>query len=226
MNYIISSIVLLSIIMIIIYILSIDNNMDKLKNKIKEVFSVVKSKKINYLNENDNKNLLSFIKQNFNSDDNIIIPSKIFYEKTDNGFEMNNINIICYKYNNNKFDEVPYKINILFVPFEKDNYISNQTLFGLHGNYKLSILEDNNKILVADNNKKTVQFSEKNEIINDTFINSPPSNSKETTETYTDVLDMIPDIIRLSETEENIDIDDINNIDTTDTEQLISHNFK
>jgi hypothetical protein len=212
--------------MIIIYILSIDNNMDKLKNKIKEVFSVVKSKKINYLNENDNKNLLSFIKQNFNSDDNIIIPSKIFYEKTDNGFEMNNINIICYKYNNNKFDEVPYKINILFVPFEKDNYISNQTLFGLHGNYKLSILEDNNKILVADNNKKTVQFSEKNEIINDTFINSPPSNSKETTETYTDVLDMIPDIIRLSETEENIDIDDINNIDTTDTEQLISHNFK
>ena len=200
--------------------------MDKLKNKIKEVFSVVKSKKINYLNENDNKNLLSFIKQNFNSDDNIIIPSKIFYEKTDNGFEMNNINIICYKYNNNKFDEVPYKINILFVPFEKDNYISNQTLFGLHGNYKLSILEDNNKILVADNNKKTVQFSEKNEIINDTFINSPPSNSKETTETYTDVLDMIPDIIRLSETEENIDIDDINNIDTTDTEQLISHNFK
>jgi hypothetical protein len=226
MNYIISSIVLLSIIMIIIYILSIDNNMDKFKNKIKELFSVVKSKKINYLNENDNKNLLLFIKQNFNSDDNIIIPSKIFYEKTDNGFEMNNINIICYKYNNNKFDEVPYKINILFVPFEKDNYISNQTLFGLHGNYKLSILEDNKKKLVADNNKKTVQFSEKKEIINDTFIKQPPSNSKETTETYTDVLDMIPDIIRLSETEENIDIDDINNIDTTDTEQLISHNFK
>jgi hypothetical protein len=200
--------------------------MDKFKNKIKELFSVVKSKKINYLNENDNKNLLLFIKQNFNSDDNIIIPSKIFYEKTDNGFEMNNINIICYKYNNNKFDEVPYKINILFVPFEKDNYISNQTLFGLHGNYKLSILEDNKKKLVADNNKKTVQFSEKKEIINDTFIKQPPSNSKETTETYTDVLDMIPDIIRLSETEENIDIDDINNIDTTDTEQLISHNFK
>ena len=201
--------------------------MDKLKNKIKEVFSVVKSKKINYLNENDNKNLLLFIKQNFNSDDNIIIPSKIFYEKTDNGFEMNNINIICYKYNNNKFDEVPYKINILFVPFEKDNYISNQTLFGLHGNYKLSILEDNKKILVEDNNKKTVKFSEKNEIINDTFIISPPSNSKETTETYTDVLDMIPDIIRLSETEENIDdINEIDAIDTTDTEQLISHNFK
>jgi hypothetical protein len=215
MNYIISSIVLLSIIMIIIYILSIDNNMDKLKNKVKEVFSVVKSKKINYLNENDNKNLLSFIKQNFNSDDNIIIPSKIFYEKTDNGFEMNNINIICYKYNNNKFDEVPYKINILFVPFEKDNYISNQTLFGLHGNYKLSIIEETKK--------KSVQFNEQKEIINETFISSPPT-AKETTETYTDVLDMIPDIIRLSETEENID--DIDDIITTDTEQLISHNLK
>ncbi len=202
MNYIISSIVLLSIIMIIIYILSIDNNMDKLKNKIKEIFSVVKSKKINYLNENDNKNLLLFIKQHFNSDDNIIIPSKIFYEKTDIGFEMNNINIICYKYNNNKFDEVPYKINILFVPFEKDNYISNQTLFGLHGNYKL---------LIIDNKKKSVQFNEKEEIINNT-------------ETYTDVLDMIPDIIHLSETEENID--EIYNDDTTDTEQLISHNLK
>jgi len=217
MNYIISSIVLLSIIMIIIYILSIDNNMHKLKNKINELFSVVKSKKVNYLNEKDNKNLLEFIKQNFNSDDNIIIPSKIFYDKTDNGFEMNNINIICYKYNNNKFDEIPYKINILFVPFEKDNYISNQTLFNLHGNYKLEIVEDNKK--KVEEKRKSVQFSEKKEIINETFISA---DHRETiaTETYTDVLDMIPDIIRLSETEENIDND------TTDTIELISHNLK
>jgi len=216
MNYIISSIVLLSIIMIIVYILSIDNNMHKLKNKINEFFSVVKSKKVNYLNDKDNKNLLEFIKQNFKSDDNIIIPSKIFYEKTDNGFEMNNINIICYKYNNNnKFDEIPYKINILFVPFEKDNYISNQTLFNLHGNYKLEVLDDNKK--------KTVQFSDKKEIINETFI--PAKQTAEisaVSETFTDVLDMIPDIIRLSETEENID--DMN--DTTDTIELISHNLK
>ncbi len=215
MNYIISSIVLLSIIMIIVYILSIDNNMHKLKNKINEFFSVVKSKKVNYLNDKDNKNLLEFIKQNFKSDDNIIIPSKIFYEKTDNGFEMNNINIICYKYNNNKFEEIPYKINILFVPFEKDNYVSNQTLFNLHGNYKLEILDDNKK--------KTVQFSDKKEIINETFIPAKQTvDISAVSDTYTDVLDMIPDIIRLSETEENID--DMN--DTTDTIELISHNLK
>ena len=219
MNYIISSIVLLSIIMIIIYILSIDNNMHKLKNKMNELFSVVKSKKVNYLNDKDNKNLLEFIKQNFNSDDNIIIPSKIFYDKTDNGFEMNNINIICYKYNNKKFDEIPYKINILFVPFEKDNYISNQTLFNLHGNYKLEIVEENKK--KVEEKRKSVQFSEKKEIINETFISADHREThRENTETYTDVLDMIPDIIRLSETEENIDDD------TTDTIELISHNLK
>lgn len=204
MNFIISSIVLLSILIIIIYILSIDNNMDKIKNKGKEIFTVVKSKKINYLNEKDNKNLLLFIKQHFNSNDNIIIPSKIFYEKTPHGFEMNNINIICYKYNNNKFDEIPYKVNILFVPFEKDNYISNQTLFGLYGNYTLNII---------DNKKKSVQFSDKPDSVK-TFM-EPIDN---------DILDMIPDNIQLSETEDIISNKFDN--DTTDTDELISHNLK
>jgi hypothetical protein len=187
--------------------------MDKFKNKFREVFKVVKSKKLNYLSDNDNKNLLQFIKQNLKSDDNIIIPSKIFYEKTEAGYEMNNINIICYKYNNNKFEEVPYKINILFVPFEKDNYISNQTLFGLHGNYKLSII-DSKPV-------KTVSFNE-----NETFIKNSEPNEKHNQETLTDVLDMIPNIIHLSESEENIDNLNIDDINTTDTEQLISHNFK
>ncbi len=204
MNFIISSIVLLSIIMIIIYILSIDNNMDKVKNKGTEIFSVVKSKKINYLNEKDNKNLLLFIKQHFNSNDNIIIPSKIYYQKTTSGFEMNDVNIICYKYNNNKFDEIPYKINILFVPFEKDNYVSNQTLFGLYGNYTLNII---------DNKKKSVQFSNKPDSIK-TFGESLD----------TDILEMIPDNIQISETEDIISNKFDN--DTTDTEELISHNLK
>jgi hypothetical protein len=213
MNYIISSIVLLSVIMIIIYILSIDNNADKLKNKLTELFTVVKSKKINYLNDKDNKNLLSYIKQHFKSDENIIIPTKVFYEKTERGIEMNNINIICYKYNNNNFEEIPYNINILFVPFEKDNYVSNQTLFGIHGHYMISIL--NNKEVKIDkpveNKPKTVQFN-----TNNTFI--PNNYENDNQETYTDVLDMIPDIIHLSE--------DNSEIDTTDTEQLISHSFK
>ena len=234
MNYIISSIVLLAVIMIIIYILSIDNNTDKLKNKFKEIFSVVKSKKINYLNEKDNRNLLLYIKQHFkynninNIDniDNITIPSKIFYNKTDRGYEMNDINIICYKYLNNDFYEDMKKLNILFVPFEKENYVSNQILFNIHGHYKLTI---NNNIskqtstpdIKTPNNKpveitlpqtKSVQFN-----TNNTFIPQVNQNN-DNQETYTDILDMIPDIIHLSE--------DNSPLDTTDTEELISHNFK
>ncbi len=224
MNYIISSIVLLSVIMIIIYILSIDNNADKFKNKIKEIFSVVKSKKINYLNDKDHKNLLNYIKQHFNSEDNVTIPLKVYYNKNERGYEMNDVNIICYKYNNNSFIEKQYKINILFVPFEKENYVSNQTLFNLHGNYILSIKtpdtiiekpEIPNKVESYENKTKSVQFNS-----NDTFI--PQTDFKENehnkVDTYTDILDMIPDIIHLSE--------DNSPLDTTDTEKLISHNFK
>ena len=62
MNYVISSIILLFVVIIIIYILSIDNNIHKFKNKLKELLTVFKSKKVNYLNEKDNSNLLSYIK--------------------------------------------------------------------------------------------------------------------------------------------------------------------
>ncbi len=211
MNYIISSVILLVVLMIIIYILSIDNNLDKLKNKLKELFIVAKSNKSNYLNEKDNANLLNYIKNHFNSNDNVTIPSKIYYNKTKRGYEMNDINIICYKYNNNSFIEIPYKINILFVPFEKDNYISNQTLFNYHGNYMIDIIEPSKQQTVT--NSKTVQFSN-----NNTFIPQVNNDNEEKQETYTDVLDMIPDIIHLSE--------DNSPLDTTDTEQLISHNLK
>ncbi len=186
MNYIISSIILLAIILIIIYILSIDNNTDKLKNKVKEIFNVVKSKKINYLNDKDNLNLLNYIKYHFNSHDNVIIPSKIYYNKTDRGYEMNDINVVCYKYNNNTFQEIPHIVNVLFVPFEKEHYISDQSLFGLHGNYMIYIKNNETK--------------------------------EEYTYTDVDVLDMIPDVIHLSEDESDID--------TTDTVALISHNLK
>jgi hypothetical protein len=211
MNYIISSVILLVVLMIIIYILSIDNNLDKLKNKLKELFIVAKSNKSNYLNEKDNTNLLNYIKNHFNSNDNVTIPSKIYYNKTERGYEMNEINIICYKYNNNSFIEIPYKINILFVPFEKDNYISNQTLFNYHGNYMIDIIEPSKQQKVT--NIKSVQFSN-----NNTFIPQVNNDNQEKQETFTDVLDMIPDIIHLSE--------DNSPLDTTDTEQLISHNLK
>jgi hypothetical protein len=150
---------------------------------------------------------------------------------------MNNINIICYRYIDYQFSEIPYKVNILFVPFEKDNYISNQSLLGLHGNYVIDILNKkvsfNDKIehiepelsIPQDPVKQIpqvqvpVQLSTNNIDIDNfqPFIPAPPSNNNEN---LTDILDMIPDIIHLSE-----DISDID-IDTTDTDKLISHNFK
>ena len=199
MNYVISSIILLSVVFIIIYILSIDNNIHKVKNKLQEFFTVFKSKNINYLNDKDNINLLNYIKYQFKNNDkydNITIPSKIYYIKTDKGYELNNINIICYKYDDNNFKELPYTINILFVPFEKDNYFSNQTLFGLHGNYMMTIINGNKEKITPVQEKK-VSFAEEDSIIN------------------TEVLDMIPDIIHLSESDEN----------TTDTDIMIRNNF-
>ncbi len=200
MNYVISSIILLSIVFIIIYILSIDNNIHKIKNKLQEFFKVFKSKDINYLNDKDNINLLNYIKYQFKNNDkydNITIPSKIYYNKTDNGYELNNINIICYKYDNNTFKELPYTINILFVPFEKDNYFSNQTLFGLHGNYMMTIVSGEIPQVVEPMQLKKVTFAEEDSVIN------------------TEVLDMIPDVIHLSESEEN----------TTDTEKMINNYY-
>jgi hypothetical protein len=52
-----------------------------------------------------------YIKQHFNTTDNITIPTKIYYNKTDNGYEMKNINIICYNYNGTNFVETNQKIN-------------------------------------------------------------------------------------------------------------------
>jgi len=230
MNYIISSIILLAVVLIIIYILGIDNNMAKFSNKIKEVFNTVKSNKLNFLSEKDNMNLLYFIKSSFKYDDNVIIPKKIFYTKTENGYEINDLDIICYKYNVNSFTEKPYKVNILFVPFEKDHYMSNQSLLGIHGNYKMDIVSFdkmtthiNNEEFTNDDKpierrvseKKTSEKSQKKVRIdtNDIFIPSESINQQKNEDT--DVLDMIPDIIHLTSED-----------DTTDTIALISHNLK
>ncbi len=237
MNYIISSIILLAVVLIIIYILSIDNNMEKFSNKIKEVFNTVKSNKLNFLSEKDNMNLLYFIKSSFKYDDNVIIPKKIFYTKTENGYEINDLDIICYKYHANTFTESPYKVNILFVPFEKDHYMSNQSLLGMHGNYKMDIVSFEKKTMYKNeefkNDDKPIErkASEKNSSeksqkkvridTNDVFIpaelipsESIPSESINKNE-ETDILDMIPDIIHLTSED-----------DTTDTIALISHNLK
>ncbi len=208
MNFVISSVILLAVILIIIYILSIDNNIDKLKNKFKELFNVAKSKKINYLNSKDNINLLNYIKYQFKSSDNVTIPTKIYYNKTERGYEMSNIEIICYKYNNNEFQEQIYIIDILFVPFEKEHYTSNQSLFGLYGNYMMTI-KDTKAVL---NEKKLPEIIATQDINSNIVFNETIDNID------TDILNNIPDIIHLSE--------DNSEIDTTDTAELISHNFK
>jgi hypothetical protein len=232
MNYIVSSIILLAVILIIIYILSIDNNMEKFSNKLKDIFNSVKSNKLNFLSEKDNVNLLNFIKASFKYDDNVIIPKKIFYIKTENGYEINDLDIICYKYNVNSFIEKPYKVNILFVPFEKDHYISNQSLLGMHGNYKMDIVSFDKPITHTDENNPKIQNrgeksqEEETRVIsekqskkvtidtNDIFITNTNTHSDTLNDTF-DVLDMIPDIIHLTSED-----------DTTDTIALISHNLK
>ncbi len=234
MNYIVSSIILLAVVFIIIYILSIDNNMEKFSNKLKDIFNSVKSNKLNFLSEKDNVNLLNFIKASFKYDDNVIIPKKIFYTKTENGYEINDLDIICYKYNVNSFTESPYKVNILFVPFEKDHYMSNQSLLGMHGNYKMDIVSlekgtmhminkedfNNNPPKVETRVPSEKQAKKVTIDTNDIFINPnndmQDANSRsESLRDTLDVLDMIPDIIHLTSED-----------DTTDTIALISHNLK
>jgi hypothetical protein len=216
MNYVVSSIILLSIVLIIIYILSIDNNINKFKNKIKELLTVFKSKKVNYLNEKDNLNILNYIKSKFNSDDNVTIPTKIYYNKTEMGYEMNDINIICYKYNTTGFIEQPYKINILFVPFEKENYISNQSLLGLYGNYMISVnmIDQRSMNQNMNQSKSAIKSSIKSSIKSP--IKSPINSNVDNYNIYSDTndLDMIPDMIELSDNDNDID------------NMLISHNIE
>ncbi len=225
MNYVISSIILLAIILIIIYILSIDNNTEKIYNKFKELFSVIKSNKVNYLNEKDNVNLLNFIKSTFPQYHNIIIPQKIYYNKVDKKYEMNKINIICYNYINNGFIEYPFTINITFTPTNKDHYIGGHMLFGMLGNFHIDIDSRDkitrhiNSINLSEENKQTDSFINTKEdsiYIQNNKMN-PDRMNPERIMLDTDVMNMIPDIIHLSEDSCE---------DTTDTQALISHNLK
>lgn len=227
MNYIVSSIILLAVVLIIIYILSIDNNIEKFSNKLTDIFNSVKSNKLNFLNEKDNVNLLNFIKASFKYDDNVIIPKKIFYVKTENGYEINDLDIICYKYHLNSFTESPYKVNILFVPFEKDHYMSNQSLLGMHGNYKMDIISfDKMKMHLNENARESPTDDIPDKQLSPEKQSSPEKQTKKVTidtneifistqsDTH-DILDMIPDIIHLTSED-----------DTTDTIALIAHNLE
>jgi hypothetical protein len=195
MNYVISSIILLAIILIIIYILSIDNNTEKLRNKFKEIFSVVKSNKVNYLSDKDNINLLNYLRSYFRDYQNVIIPHRIYYNIIDKKYKLNTFEAICYKYNNNILNDTTFTVNMTFIPTNKDNYIGSNMLFNMVGNYELNVEGMENEIKEP--------YTEK---VDDDVLNVD-----------TDIMDMIPDIIHLSEDSP---------VDTTDTATLISHNLK
>lgn len=192
MNYIISSIVLLVVIMVIIYLLSIDNNIDKFKNKIVDTFTTIKSKEMNYINESDSVILLHFLKTYYPQYNNIMIPKKIFYDKfEESGYIMADINIIGYKLVDNIYINTEHIITIKFIPIKNELFIGRYTLFGINGNYYIE--KDSNMI----------QINEKNTNIIPNIQNKKKSILRQerpidTTYSATDVLDMIPDIIHLS----------------------------
>jgi len=210
MNYVISSIVLLVVIMIIIYLLSIDNNMEKFKNKIKDTFTTIKSTNLNYINETDSINLLQFLKSYYPQYNNIMIPKKIFYTKIeDNNYIMTDINIIGYKLENNLYLNTDHIVTIRFIPIENELFIGRYTLFKVNGNYYIE--KDNRNIVKPD-----VIVSDKKQ--NNKEVKSILKNEKKHTYdpnySVTDILDLIPDIIHLSS-----DIEDDSEIVTTATER-------
>jgi len=218
MNYIISSIVLLVVVIIIIYILSIDNNIDKLKNKIKDIFKVAKSKDINYINENDSLILLKYLKTQYGTFDNIMIPKKIFYNKENDYYIMKNINIIGYKIFKNSITETPQNITIKFIPIKNELFIGQYSLFGLNGNYYIVDI-DINKTTIKDN--MAVKLPENlPENLSENLPENSPSNKPTNIEnnilennisenniindtTINNSSDMIPDIIHLSSDDED-----------------------
>ena len=217
MNYIISSIVLLVVVMIIIYLLSIDNNMEKFKNKLKDTFTTIKSKELNYINEMDSMKLLHFLKSYYPQYNNIMIPKKIFYTKIeDNNYIMTDINIIGYKLENKIYVNIPYTISIKFIPIQNELFIGRYTLFGINGNYYIekdsTINEslDNNNIIKEESPIKMIKT--KSILKNDKSYDSNYS--------VTDVLDLIPDIIHLSS---DIEEDSVLVTTATESKKSIKH---
>jgi hypothetical protein len=215
MNYVISSIILLVITIIIIFLLSIDNNIDKFKNKIKDTFSTIKSTQINYLNEYDSNILLHFLKSHYQAYDNIMIPKKVFYtiEKDKNVYVMQDIEIIGFKFNNiNTFTENKHTITVKFTSIKNELFIGRYTLFGQNGNYYIESDSSNlpvNKILSNNNviQPQSILKTSKREKITKPILSETRNNiftePRSDYNNTTDIFDMIPDIIHLSTHEED-----------------------
>ena len=220
MNYIIYSIILLFVILIIIYILSINNNIDKLLNKIKDTFKVIASKKTNYINDNDTSILLKYLKSHFLQYSNIMISKKIFYIKElDSTYLLKNIEMIGYQLVNNTtiFSEKKHTLTIKFIPIKNELFIGQNSLFGINGNFY--IVEENDKKLedkIEDKKEdknledkiedKTIdrylfdKISGKDHILikGKELANNINSNINCNIENDNNILNLIPDIIHLS----------------------------
>jgi len=199
MNYILSSIILLVVTIIIIYLFSIDNNIDKFKNKMKETFTTIKSDKINYLNDIDSSMLLHFLKSYYNTYDNIMIPRRVFYiiDKTNNGYILEDVQIIGFKLQNNTFIENNHTITIKFIPIKNELFVGRYTLFGKNGNFYIELDDKPVDVIVDIPEKKLSKKKSKSK--KNTIISEVKDMN-----TITDILDMIPDIIHLSsDIEEN-----------------------
>ena len=191
MNYILSSIVLLVTTIIIIYLFSIDNNIDKFKNIIIETFSTIKSTKLNYLNVDDKKSLEFAI--------------------------LENIQIIGFKLQDNLFVEHTHTITINFIPIQNDLFVGRYTMFGKNGNFyidKPMLDKKSSDKILSDKKSSDKKLSDKkssDKKLSDKKLSNKKIFKKQNImsevrdlNTVTDILDMIPDIIHLSsDVEEN-----------------------
>ena len=193
MNYILSSVILLVVTIIIIYLFSIDNNIDKFKTKLNDTFTIIKSNQINYLNELDASLLLHFLKSQYTHYDNIMIPKRVFYtlDKTNNNYILNNVQIIGFKLHNNIFIENNHIITIKFIPIKNELFVGRYTLFGKNGNY---CIENNipNNVIPSIPEKKI--SSKKTKHISTNFKQNVTDNHSDVKDITTDVKDITTDV--------------------------------
>ena len=161
---------------------------DIFKKNISNVFKNKENFKIIKLNYIDTQNILRFLQNKFNYD-NILVPKDIEYKLEENNiFIFDDIKIIGSKFNEGKEIINEHIISFKFIPNNNDTFISNQDLFGINGNFKITKINQNNVNIVKNKTKKVIE-NIKNEDTENIFNN-------------------VPDIIHLT-SESEIEIDSI-----------------
>lgn len=164
---------------------------DIFKKNISNVFKNKENFKIIKLNYIDTQNILRFLQTKFNYD-NILVPKDIEYKLEEkNIFIFDDIKIIGKKFNEGKEIINEHIISFKFTPNNNDTFISNQDLFGINGNFKITKINENNlnNVNIVKNKTKKVIENIKNEDTENIFNN-------------------VPDIIHLT-SESEIEIDSI-----------------